>query len=114
MGVTKVSYGYEQKDIEIKLLKNEIADVYNERDRLVALLTKFYPSYLAKHETSDTSWDEEWTNIVYIETPEGQLSWHIHESELPLFRHLSFKQNNWDGHTTKEKYRRIEKLVNKQ
>ena len=100
-----------QKDYEINILKAQLNDVYNERDRLVALITKFYPSYIARHEESDTSWDDQWRNIIYVETPQGQLSWHIHESELPLFSHLTVKDNNWDGHTKEEKYQRIERLI---
>jgi hypothetical protein len=37
----------------------------------------------------------EWP-VAYIETPEGQVSWH-----LPQHGH------EWDGHSTEEKYRRV-------
>lgn len=37
--------------------------------------------------------------VVYIELPTGQVSWHI-----------PFDENRWDGHSTEEKYRRIEKF----
>lgn len=95
---------YEQKLWELRL--NE---VYNERDRLVALISSLYPSHLARHEGED--WDDDWRNVVYIDTPEGQLSWHIANKEVPLFGHLITGENNWDGHTTEEKYNRIERLI---
>ena len=61
--------------------------------------------------------------IVFIDLPTGQVSWHIHDSEFPMFDHLqwhpraSTERNKWysgkkaapiwDGHTTEEKYERL-------
>lgn len=83
---------------------------YHERDMLVAVLSKQFPSYLAKHDPNDKDWDAEWCNIVYIDMPTGQCSWHIKDNELPLFSHLEYGENNWDGHTTVEKYIRLSKF----
>jgi len=80
---------------------------YFERDMLVSLLSKIYPSYLTKHPESDTEWEKDWRNIVVINSPTGQLSWHIHDSELPFFTHLEQDSNRWDGHTNLTKYIRI-------
>lgn len=90
-------------------LQHDKNNAYHERDMLVALISKVFPSYLAKHDPTDESWDKEWTNIVYVNLPTGQCSWHIKDNELPLFNHLSYSENNWDGHTTVEKYIRISK-----
>lgn len=38
----------------------------------------------------------EWP-VCYIELPTGQVSWHLPQHETP-----------WDGHTTEEKYKRID------
>lgn len=38
--------------------------------------------------------------VVYMELPTGQVSWHIPQHQVP-----------WDGHTTKEKYERIRRLL---
>lgn len=38
--------------------------------------------------------------VVFIELPTGQVSWHIPEHGEP-----------WDGHTTEEKYRRVDALI---
>lgn len=47
-------------------------------------------------------------NPFYIESPKGQLSWHIKDTELPLFSHLKFNPHaKWDGHSTEEKYLRL-------
>jgi hypothetical protein len=84
--------------------------VYNERNRLVALLATIYPSGLAK--TAIDNWDESWHNCVYIDFPWGQASWHFHDNELYLFEKLPVYEKNWDGHTTEEKYDAIQKQVN--
>lgn len=82
---------------------------YRERNRLVAALTRLYPSHLALH-GDDPTWDPEWLNIVCVHAPCGQLTWHIHDSELSMFQHLLFEPVDWDGHTTEEKYKRLDKL----
>jgi len=80
---------------------------YWERNQLVALITTLLPSYLAKHPEDDKSWERDWMNIVYINLPTGQISYHIHDSELKYFTHLKYKKNEWDGHDNPEKYKRI-------
>lgn len=104
-----LKYDLEQLKYENEVNKQRLNDVYEERDRLVALISTFYPSHLARHEGED--WDDNWRNVVYIETPEGQLSWHIADDEVHLFGHLVAGENDWDGHTTEEKYKRVERLV---
>lgn len=81
--------------------------VYAERNKLVCALSKLWPAHLAQHPASDTSWDPNWRNIVCIHSPVGQLCWHIMDSELPMFEHLALKANDWDGHTTEQKYERL-------
>ncbi len=84
---------------------------YHERNQLVALLAALWPSSLERHPDSDTTWEDDWRWIVFIDTPAGQMSWHIHDSELPLFRHVPRgKGVVWDGHTTEEKYWRVRML----
>lgn len=41
-----------------------------------------------------------------------QLSWHIHDSEIPMFDHLVYQEFMWDGHTNEDKYRRLRLLTN--
>ena len=40
--------------------------------------------------------------------PPLTVSWHFHESHLPLFEWLPLYDGAWDGHDTLEKYRRLE------
>lgn len=44
--------------------------------------------------------EPEWP-VVYIELPTGQVSWHMPQHPVPF-----------DGHSTEEKYRRIQEYVN--
>lgn len=84
---------------------------YAERDQLVAALSKLFPSFLARHPEADAEWDDDWRWIVFVELPTGQASWHIHDSELDWFDHLDRRDGQWwDGHTTGEKYERLEAL----
>lgn len=43
--------------------------------------------------------EPEWP-VVFIELPTGQISWHIPQHSV-----------SWDGHTTEEKYRRINEYI---
>lgn len=101
---------------ELTAAKNQ---AYSERDQLVCLLASLYPSWLARHPDSDTTWEDDWRWIVFIHLPDGkggdvQASWHIHDSELKWFLDIGLKETLygkeppvWDGHTTDEKYQRV-------
>lgn len=84
---------------------------YKERNALVLLLSKIFPSWLGRHPEEDKDWEDDWRWIVFIMLPTGQCSWHIHDSEWQDFaQHLTEdKGGKWDGHTTEEKYQRIER-----
>lgn len=78
--------------------------VYRERAHLVAHLAAVYPSWLGVDEA-----EPEWP-VVYVDTPEGQLSWHIAPGDLGLFAHVQRDDGAvWDGHTTAEKYARLDR-----
>ena len=84
---------------------------YRERDQLVCALSKLFPSSLERHPDTDTTWENDWRWIVFINLPTGQATWHIHDSELGLFGHLQRCTGaKWDGHTTPQKYERIAAL----
>lgn len=82
---------------------------YAERNQLVAALSKQFPASVEQHEGED--WEDDWRNVVFIDLPTGQVSWHIHDSELYLFDHLPKNEGRvWDGHSTEEKYGRLNSL----
>lgn len=86
---------------------------YHERNQLVRALSKLFPSWTSRHPEEDENWDKDWRWIVFIQLPTGQVSWHIHDSEYTMFSSLPTKENCWDGHSTEEKYERLNKLENK-
>lgn len=79
---------------------------YLERNRVVALLARCFPSGIAR--TAIEGWSEDWHGCVYIDLPTGQASWHFHDSHAFLFAGLPPYTKPWDGHDIEEKYRRVD------
>lgn len=94
---------------EAKLANEAKNAAYRERNQLVALLARLYPSGIAQ--TPIEGWDPAWHGCVYIDLPTGQASWHFHTSEAHLFADLPPYAGSWDGHTTEEKYQRVAALA---
>lgn len=83
--------------------------VYRERARLVAHLAAHYPSRIGFTDVSEPEW-----SVVTIDTPEGQMTWHIGPDDVGLFNHVRRTKPTdepWDGHTTEEKYERLARLT---
>lgn len=101
-------FGLEDELIEAK------DQAYKERNALVCALSKLWPSHFGIHE-GPADWDPQWRNVICIHAPApaGQLTWHIHDRELPAFSHLLTVErvNDWDGHSTEEKYARLARLT---
>jgi hypothetical protein len=106
--------------LEVQLVDAHAAKnhAYHERNMLVAALSRLFPASLERHPEEDLNWEDDWRWIVFIKLPCGTegatdvfkvASWHIHDSELPLFDHLDreYGKFTWDGHTTEEKYERL-------
>ncbi|CAM5346068.1 WDGH domain-containing protein [Streptomyces aurantiogriseus] len=78
--------------------------VYRERAHLVAHLAAAYPSAIGYHDPDEPDWA-----VVIIELPTGQASWHVSPDDMDLFAHVQRSETNtWDGHSTEEKYARID------
>lgn len=103
---------------EIEMLRIKVRNLdqakdaaYSERDKLVAALSKMWPSHLMRHwPEDDPNWEPEWLNVVCVHLPTGRATWHIHISELTWFEHLNsstLKPHEYDHHTTPEKYLRL-------
>jgi len=87
-------------------------EVYRERNMCVTLIARMatalgYHAGLAQHDPKDKNWDPAWKTIVYIDLPSGQVSWHIHESEIGWFADLRPYPGQWDLHTNEQKYARV-------
>lgn len=80
---------------------------YDERSHLLAYLTIFCESHLYLDESEDVGYQ----NVLSMRFGDRWFGWHIADDDLPLFRHLEFRRNAYDGHTTEEKYAAIAKEV---
>ncbi len=85
---------------------------YAERNQCVALIAKLalargWQVWRGEHDPNAADWEADWRNIVFIELPTGQVSWHVHDSEMPNFAWIPLGSTPWDGHTTREKYDRM-------
>lgn len=98
--------------IEMRALKD---GAYSERNRVVAAFARMAQEHgwpVAILKTDIDGWDPDWQQCIFIETPFGQVSWHFHDSERNLFPATMVGTGAiWDGHTTDEKYRRLDVLV---
>jgi hypothetical protein len=98
---------------ELAALREQKDGAYLERDQLVALAARMARALgwrvgLRVHEPyPDPTWEPDWCNVVLIDLPTGQVSWHYHDSERPLFDGLPPYPSAWDGHSTAEKYLRV-------
>lgn len=83
---------------------------YSERNQMLAAFCRIaiasgFTAGIGRHEGED--WDNDWRNIVFMDLPTGQISFHIHDSELPLFAFLPIYKGEWDGHDTDTKWQRL-------
>lgn len=97
----------EEQRVKLEKEKASKDNAYSERNNLVAFLSRLYPSHLCRHSEEDKTWEDDWRWIVCIHSPQGQLTWHLHDSDIYKFRHLVKVEDHWDGHTTEEKYKRL-------
>lgn len=106
----------ELSQLELNALITDLVEnkdnAYAERNKCVALIARMAIKLdlvvgLARHHEEDKDWEDDWRNIVFIELPSGQVSWHIHDSDLPMFKSLLPYEGKWDGHTTELKYERV-------
>lgn len=104
-------------------VKAALDNAYDERNRVVAGLARLaldngYAAWLGKHQgeaaEDQKAWDPGWENVVYVNLPTGQLSWHLHDSHLPFFAFLRVDETGkWDGHSTIQKYDRLDAFANR-
>lgn len=97
-----------QARAELAETKAALDGAYTERNRLVAFLARQYRS--GTRRTAIEGWDPCWHGCVFVDTPEGQMSWHYHDRDSWLFSGLPPYSETWDGHTTIQKYARLATL----
>lgn len=103
------------RDLEIQCnyLRELASKAYAERNKVVAALANAavklrMPVLVSTHEAKENEiWDKEWSTVLYIKTPAGQISWHFHDSEAHLIASHVEAPVKFDGHTSAEKYDRL-------
>lgn len=83
-----------------------LAALYRERAHLVAHLAAYYPSTAGYTDPRTPDW-----LVVTVWTSEGQATWHINRADEDLFEHVPRATMAWDGHTTAEKYERVDRCT---
>lgn len=99
----------ERDAAELVATKDALNAAYRERAHLVALLAAVYPSHVGCTDPDAPGWA-----VVTLQLPTGQAAWHIAPDDEGLFQHVEQEPGNaipWDGHSTEEKYRRIDELT---
>jgi hypothetical protein len=86
--------------------------VYADRAALAAVLATRYPATLCANDP-----DEPDRQVLYIQTPAGQVSYHIDPADEHWFTHLPSAfpggpdEPAWDGHTRADKNQRLAELI---
>ena len=92
--------------------EKSIQDVYAQRNELVLALAKTLPGSGWGVDKQKEGWDDEWKTVVYLNTPGGQLSFHVGPTvgnrareELPRY------EGEWDGTWWVDHGHRLKSLV---
>lgn len=94
---------------ELAELKAHKDQAYLERNHLVAVLARLYPSGIRP--TTIPDWDDEWQGCVYIDLPDAeQISYHYHDSQADLFKDLPVYTKPYNGHTKAMVHASLKKL----
>lgn len=101
--------GYQRAMIELERTRMAKDGAYEERNKLVAAFASFYKAGTKR--TDIPGWSPDWHGCVFIDTPDGQMSWHYHDSHQWMFAHLPPYDGEWDGHTTAQKYERLQAMI---
>lgn len=88
-----------------------MTSVYSERAALLAFFTTWHPSVISYNAKTQAGYA-----LLYVDTPHGQMTWHIAPNDMHLFNHVEIVPGDdpraqWDGHTTEDKYRRFNDLL---
>lgn len=102
----------QETELVLKLIRQKDM-AYSERDKCLVLIARMAQELglnvgMGLHvDKPGEDWDADWRNILFIDLPSGQVSWHIHQNEAQWFYFVGTYNGEWDGHTTDEKYRRV-------
>lgn len=78
-----------------------------ERDLLVAVLSRIWPSHITTAGRRSIIWSE----VVCIHSPAGQLAWGLPPDRQHWFSHLERSACEWDRHGASERAARLRALL---
>lgn len=84
---------YVRNDISM----DKLNEIYSERMIVVCMLAKMSGCNYGLGKDDNVDWEDEWRNVVYIDLPEGQVSWHIAPQDMHMFDDFPAYQGKWDG-----------------
>ena len=92
---------------------NEVlAELQHDRATLVLTIVKLAQKLgYTVGRKADPNATRAWKNIVLIDLPTGQVSFHIHLDDFADFESLPIYNESWDGHTLEERNSRLKKMV---
>lgn len=99
---------YLQLSRSLKALKDSqgvINRAYQDRARLLGLLSTIYPSTTVKDRNLIGT---EYETVLLTRLPVGQISYHIHEDDRPFISHVIHGLFDWDGHSDSLKNSRLD------
>ena len=95
----KFSALHQAQAAEITRLRAKVDAVYSERNRLAAAFARMALAAGFKAgkgvDPDETKWP-----VVYVDTPNGQVSWHIAEADQGALEGLPQYNGEWDGKFT--------------
>lgn len=98
-------YRKEQVARNAKALR-DLDIAYDERARLLALLTLHYPAAIGQDPGGG-----KFNNVLYLLIAGKQAGWHLHPEQVQHFHGVPHAQVVYDGHTTQDKYATIDGRV---
>lgn len=70
---------------------------YTQRMIAVCIFAKTSGFNYGIGKDDNEKWDDEWRNVVYIDTPAGQISYHIAPQDFHIFADFPQYSGKWDG-----------------
>lgn len=91
----------------VLVARAERDNAYRDRARVTAVLAGLWPSVIVRG--ADESCPRWW--VLFVDSPAGQLSWHVHPNDRNLFTHVAEGDvSPWDGHSSAIKAERLNQL----
>jgi hypothetical protein len=81
---------------EIEKLRAKADSIYSERNRLAVAFARMALAAGFKAGTGVDPDETKWP-VVYVETPNGQVSWHIASHDADILSGLPVYEGQWDG-----------------